>query len=86
MIVEFRLLGAILVPGCLVLVVSWWLMIGNVGYLLTFSPLLVPSSDDKNGFREDVTYLEFGLGFNCIDSFYGIATMSHIVMLIFINC
>jgi hypothetical protein len=55
-------------------------MIGNVGYLLTFliSPLLVPSSDDKKEFRQEVTYNEFCLGFNYIDSSYSIATMSHI--------
>jgi hypothetical protein len=46
MAVDFWLLAVVLVPGCLILVASCWLMIGDVGYLLTFSPLLVPSSDD----------------------------------------
>ncbi len=55
MTVKFWLLAVLLVPRCLVLVVSCWLLIGDVGYLLTFSPLLVPSSDDKIRFRQEVT-------------------------------
>ncbi len=38
-----------------------------------------------NGFRQEVTYNVFGLGFNYIDSSYTIATMSHIDMLTFIE-
>jgi hypothetical protein len=46
-----------------------------------FSPLLVPSSDDKNEFRQEVAYNEFDLRFNYINSSYSIATMSRIDML-----
>jgi hypothetical protein len=53
--VNFWLLAIVLVPS------SCWLIIGDVGYLLSFSPLLVPSSEDKKEFRQEVAYNELAL-------------------------